>query len=940
MKHPILVSCTASLLASAISACLFPANAIAHGASEGTTAVAAQDAAAPATDGQATDAAKKKARPHDGKQKNAVNLSAVTVTPLRNSLASAQSIKQDSRMVVDSIVAEDIGKLPDNSVADAMQRITGVQVAQGFQGETTSVVVRGLPNVITTLNGREIDSGVGRSFAFQNLPATAVKTIKVYKTSEASLPDGGIAGVVDMQLYRPFDFDGSKVAATFTETHSKYGGHSDPNFSVLLSNRWNTEHGEVGALLNASFMAQHYDYNAVWGDVPVMATDANGNPVRSSKGDLVAIPNALGADYNIGYRQRPELNYALQWKPNDSTEFYAEGLYDWMTDHYSQPYYFTDMGTSGVPASKLNISNHCYPDQLTGSPYEGQTICDADGGEWNGNIYTATSTQAHQQHGRDMQHAIGVKWHGDRVQLSSDLSYNKSRFEDDTFIVDTFLKGPLDVIWGGVSGKHQNWALGGNPQLDPNNYYLNGLFQTWHTEQGKQLAWRGDGTWDINGDFFQYMDFGLRYADHKAKYVGSVEVSTPPPGGAGTGNITATPNTANQVGSLFPGFFCSMPTTSAIPTSWLTGCYNYLTENADALRNFYGLPSGLAPENPGRFYSIDEKSFAGYAQVGYGNELFGLPFDGLIGFRMERIKRNLDAFSYNAATNIYSPLSVNTSKPVYLPNISFNLHFTDSLQLRLVAAKTVTYPGFGQLNPSISLNPGTINRAGAASSGNPNLRPTKSNNYDASLEWYFAPAGYVSLGGFYRDIDGYIQNYVTDVTINGEAYQLSSPQSAGSGHLDGGEFAYQQFFDFLPGALSGLGLQLNYTYIDGSTRSPQYIGGPSVASPLQNVSRNNYNVVLMYEKYGISARLAYDYRSRFIDGFNQPNVAGVYDEVEPANQLDFSLGYDINPHTTVVLNATNLLGSDLHQFWGDGNGRPRDIRYQDRTVGLGVRFKM
>jgi hypothetical protein len=96
----------------------------------------------------------------------------------------------------------------------------------------------------------------------------------------------------------------------------------------------------------------------------------------------------------------------------------------------------------------------------------------------------------------------------------------------------------------------------------------------------------------------------------------------------------------------------------------------------------------------------------------------------------------------------------------------------------------------------------------------------------------------------------------------------------------------------------------------------------------------------MYEKYGVSARLAYDYRSRFIDGFNQPNVAGVYDEIVPANELDFSLGYDINPHVTVVASATNLLHKDLHQYWGSGTTRPRDIRYQDYTYGLGIRLKL
>lgn len=906
-----------------------------------SVAHAADAPAAPADPQQSTDttnppanAPKKPATASDAQQKDAVNLSGVVVTPLRESLQSAQTLKQDSRMITDSIVAEDIGKLPDNSVADALQRITGVQVAQGFQGETSSVVIRGLPNVITTLNGREIFSGVGRAFAFQNLPATAVKTVQVYKTSEASLPDGGIAGMVDMQLFRPFDFDGSKVAATVNETHSKYGDHTDPSGSVLLSDRWKTDLGEFGALMNVGYDRQHYAYNAVWDDFPKVLTDGSGAPVRTSSGNLISAPNGFGADYNIGDRTRQEFNYALQWKPNDSTEIYVEGLYDWDSDNYNQPFFFS-FPVGSVDPQNIKVTNNCYANQLTGSTYYGQTICDAASGSWTGNTYAATSTQAHQEWGHDIQNSIGAKWHGDRLNLSTDLSFNSSSFHEQTFIVDTFLKAPITTIWNGA----QNWQLAGNPANDPSNYYLNGLFQTWNNQRGKQTAWRGDGNYDINGSFFQYVDFGLRYSDHKAQYNGSIEVSTPPPGG--TGDISLNPNPANQVVARFPsGYFCSQPTTNAIPVPWLSGCFNYLTNNADAIRTLYGVPTGLAAENPGRFYHIDEKSYAGYFQFGYGNELWGMPFDGLMGMRIERVKRNLDAFSYDASTNVYSPLSDSTDSPVYLPNLSFNLHIKDNLQLRLVAAKTLTYPDFGQLNPSLSLNPGTINRAGVASSGNPDLKPIRSNNYDAALEYYFGPASYVSGSVFYRDINGYIQNYVTDVTIGGQPFQLNSPQSAGSGHLDGAEVAYQQFFDFLPEPFNGLGMQLNYTYIEGSTRSPQFIGGPVVTSPLQNVSKNNGNAVLMYEKFGWSARLAYNYRSRFIDGFNQPTVAGVNDEIKPANQVDFSLGYDINKYFTVVFNATNILGANLHQYWGDGDTRPRDIRYQDRTYGLGVRFKM
>jgi iron complex outermembrane recepter protein len=932
------ITCTMTLLAVAIASSLAPAHADTTTATPASSNQPANGTSGAQTSDTQSPGNARSTKDQKKKDENvAATLSTVVVTPLRLSLGSAAEVKQDSDNIVDSIVSEDIGKLPDNSVADALQRITGVQVAQGFQGETSSVVIRGLPNVVTTLNGREIVSGVGRAYAFQNLPATAVKSIQVYKTSDASLPAGGIAGLVDMQLYRPFDFKGLEVAGTATGINSANAGRTDGTGSFLISDRWKTDAGEFGALLNASIITQHYDYKAVWGDFPRLLTDASGNALRSPSGTLVEVPNGFGADYNLGYRRRPEMNYAVQWAPNDHTEIYAEGLYDWDHDSYSQPFFFS-FPVGSVTPSSYTVGNHCYPDQLAGQ-YYGQTICDATSATWSGNSYAATSTQAHAQHGHDIQNAIGAKWHNDALTLSTELSSTLSSFMDNTFIVDTFLKGPITTVWNGTSGNRQNWSLAGSPQNDASNYYLNGLFQNWSVQRGKELAWRADGVYTFDSGFFQNLQFGVRATDHRASYEGSVTNSIPPPGG--TGAIALDPNPANQVLARFPAnYFCAMPSSSALPGGWLTGCYNYLNGNADAIRALYGTNQGLQPINPGRFYNIDEKNFAGYLQTSYGTTLFGMPLNGLIGVRIEDVNRNLSAFSYNSATNIYTPLSLSTSAPVYLPNVSAVLHITDALQARFVAAKTVTYPNFGDLNPSISLNPGTINRAGAGNSGNAYLTPVKSNNYDLSLEWYFAPGSYASAGAFYRSINGYVQSYVTDEVIGGQPYQISSPESAGNGFLDGVELAYQQFFDFLPGAWNGLGVQVNYTYINGSTKSPQYLGGPMVTTPLQNVSKNNGNAVLMYEKYGWSLRLAYNYRSRFIDGFNAANVAGVNDEIAPANQVDFSVAYDINNHSAVVLSATNLLGANLHQYWGDGTSRPRDIRYQDRTVSLGFRFKL
>lgn len=905
---------------------------------------AAQDAAAPqpAPDPAEPAAADAAPVPAPATSQDATELDTVTVTALRQSLGTAQTIKQSADAIVDSIVAEDIGKLPDNSVADALQRVTGVQIAQGTQGEATGVVIRGLPNVISTLNGREIFSGSGRGFAFQNLPATAVKTLRVYKTSEASLPLGGIAGLVDIELRRPFDFEGREIAGTYTATHSKYGGKVDPNASLLLSNRWNTDAGEFGALVNFGYLAKEYAYDAVWGDFPKVVTDgtvdADGNPVpiRDGDGNLIAAPNGWGTAYNQGYRERGAFNYALQWKPRDNVEVYLEGLYDWVRDTPATAFYFS-FPVGGVAPSRLDPGSNCYPNY-----FDGQTICDATGGSWTGDTYAATSTQAHKQRGQDIQNALGAKWDGERLHLSTELSRTSGYYRDENFIIDTFLSGPITTVWEGVGGQHQNWYLAADPALDPSRFYLNGLFQTWGASYGEENAWRGDGRFTFSDGPVAELQFGLRYADRTAEAHGSVEISTPPPGGAGSGNITATPNPDNQVVGLFPAdqFFCSKRGNAALHQKFLTPCYDYLIDSADYLRGFYGLPAGLAPENPGRFFDIQERKAAGYLQARYDTELGGMRLDGLVGVRVEKVKRDLGAFSFDAGTGVYTPITRSTQDTNTLPNASANLHFNDDWQLRVMAAKTLSYPDFGALNPSISLNPGTINRAGQASSGNPDLRPIESTNYDLSLEWYFSPVGYLSAGLFYRDIDGYIQTYVTETTIGGEDYELSSPQSAGSGHLQGVELAYQQTFDFLPGAWSGLGAQLNYTYIEGSTRSPQAIGGPMVTRPLQNVSKNNYNAVLFYENFGVSARLAYGYRSRYIDFFTQDTVSGNEDQVEPANSLDFSVSYDVTPRATLVFSATNLLGENLHQYWGGGDSRPRDIRFQDKTVGLGFRFKL
>lgn len=931
MKQHMLISCTMTLLASAIGASLSSAQ-----AAEITGATVGQVQSAVTSTAQSDEnrTAQQKRREAKEAAKNATNLSTVTVAPLRASLQSAQTIKQNSRMVVDSIVAEDIGKLPDNSVADALQRVTGVQISQGVTGETTGVTIRGLPNVVTTLDGREFFNAFGRQFSFQDLPATAVAGLDVYKTSEASMISGGIAGTVNIRTFKPFDFKGFKLAGSYTATYSDRAGRVDPTASLLLSNRWNTGIGEIGALANFSLTTLNYDIPSNYADNNAVYFNGSGGngqqPFRLPNGDLLSVPQTFGATYNRGYRERPEFNYALQWKINDSTEAYAQGMYTWVHDNYTQTYYQAQPRNAGIAPTSYTLSGFCSPIKNQTSAFLGQTICAPSSLSYTGNYFASTSTQALQERGQNVTNSIGIKWHGSDLSLSADVTRVSSSYQTDNTILDQYITTPIDFSWTAPN----SWSLG-SAASNPNDYYLGGYFPRRNNNKANQTASSIDGSWDMGNGFFNSLDFGVRYSNKSASASGGFENLTT---NYGSDNPPASLNTIALFG---PSFECVLPSTPVIAGGAISACRNQLLNNAGAIATILG-GARWPGNNLGQFFNINEKTTSAYAQLNYGGELFGLPYDGLVGMRIEKTDRDLSAYLYNTNTAVYTPTSKKTSGNNYLPNVSFNLHILDDLQLRLDAAKTVTFPDFASLNPTLTLTPPSVNSPASGAGGNPNLSPIRSQNFDASLEWYFSPVGSLTAGAFYRQINGYILNFVNTRTINGIAYNINQPISAGSGHLDGIETAYTQFFDFLPGAWGGLGFQANYTYIAGSTRAPAYFQGPVVTQPLQNVSKNNYNAVLMYEKYGISARLAYGVRSNYaVGGVASYNVysPGLLKYDVPPKTLDFSIGYDVNKHLTVVLTATNLLKSketsyDGYTVLADG------LTYLDRTVGLGVRLKL
>ncbi|MBC9031979.1 TonB-dependent receptor plug domain-containing protein [Sphingomonas sp. JC676] len=245
----------------------------------------------------------------------------IVVTGIRASISSAQNIKRNSDQIVDSIVAEDIGKLPDVNVAEALQRVSGIQVARD-RGEGAGIAIRGLTQVLTTMNGREVfTAGDGRSFNLQDVPAELVAGLDVYKTPSANLIEGGIGGVVDVRTRKPLDKKGLVVSGSLRARYSDLPNKVKPLASLLLSNTWNVgSEGELGILISGAYQERAF------------GTDLNdiGSPVARTDviaGQTVIAPNGSYQPAIGGNRRRIGVDGMIQYKPNPDLEFYGQVSY-------------------------------------------------------------------------------------------------------------------------------------------------------------------------------------------------------------------------------------------------------------------------------------------------------------------------------------------------------------------------------------------------------------------------------------------------------------------------------------------------------------------------------------------------------------------------------------------------------------------------------------
>lgn len=887
----------------------------------------AQDAAEPQPSSQSADAAAN--LPAEGEE------DLIVVTGIRASLSRAAEIKRNSDMVVDSIVAEDIGKFPDTTTAAALQRVPGVQVVNGFNNEIVNPLIRGIGDIITTLDGREIFTGVGRGFAFQDLPAEALARADVYKSNSAEKIEGGIAGNIDLRLRKPFDLDdGLTVSALGRATYGENADKLSYNGGILIGGRWDAGDGEMGALVNLSYSDNAFNRPISFNCDP--RSGSNGPP----GGDGVVLPTCVGGLTDTGSYQRPQVNAAFQWRPNDTVEFYLDGLYTGYRAKFGTYFIFSDI-FAAESISNVEATDLCFQAPVSPAGFRDpnstdiQDLCIGSSATFN-NVPGNTSTQAKRDKTDQYLFGGGVKITDGPWNLKLDVSRFQSKTNNRTTIVDIGKRiGQVNVDIN--DDRHGTTEMVGNPVGDPAGFmFINSLFQDYRRSDSTITQAMFDGTYEV-GSFLDEVQFGVRYADRNATFRGNL-AGGPPAANMGDRLV------ANA--DLPAGFLIESPATIPVINGgqhWITPDPDFLRDNTDVLRALYGSPAGDPEDSPTRSFDADESTMALYLQGRYAFDVGTIAIDGLIGGRYVITDRTIEGTGVVTSPEgegVLTPVKANSSSKKFLPNASIRVQLTPELQFRASYAKTISQPLFTDLNPGLTYSvPSNANIRPSGTGGNPNLRPQVAESYDATLEYYFGRGSYIAAGVYYRDIKDRVARNVAEEVIDGITYNINRPRNLGSSRLQGFEVGGQYFFDFLPEGLDGFGVFANYTYADTEVLTE---GDMLQGEALGGVSKHAYNVGALYEKYGLHARVAYNWRDRYYDGtFTQllvPEQQIYFNYVRPNGRLDFSIGYDVTENITVNFEGVNVLkGKYLSYF--DIPQYPHDIRIDDTFYGASVRVK-
>ena len=889
-----------------------------------TGAVFAQSA--PAPDAAASAAAKPAAKAGDEQQ--------VIVTGIRRGIEAAISVKKNSDNIVEAVSAEDIGKLPDSSIAESIARLPGL-AAQRVEGRAEVISIRGTsPDLATTLlNGREqVSTGDNRSVEFDQYPSELMAGVVVYKTPDAGLIGQGLSGTIDMQTVRPLSFPGRLVTANIKGEHNSLGTVAD---TKAKGERWSLSYIDqfadrkigvaIGFARQSSPVLDH-EFGAYEPWHSVNAGDRAGVPAGTYVTDGAKILARSGNDTRNG------LIGVLEFKPNDSWTSLVD------------LYHSSDTRRETANQFEVNLSNYPGPAAFT------NTTIDAN------NTLTAASVSGVDPLVRGMYYnrkdtikAIGVnnKLKVGDATLMADVSFSKSVKDELSLENNMQLQGPgganvLDTIAYNVGGGFPTLSAGLD-YSDPTKLFLGptiygqGYGKKPHVED-KLSAFKLGATMpapSVLSSVFSDVEVGVNYSDREKK-------KRQP-----EGNLTAqgTPNISSDL--LYSPVNLGFAGGGTIPT-W----------NVPAVVAKYFDP--FAPSETAASYlvqkawNVTEKVTTGFLKANIDSQVGGLGLRGNFGVQVVHTDQSSASHYWDntaAAGSEIKPIDEGKTYNDVLPALNLALDLGSQQTLRLGLARQMARPRLDQLRSAIDFGVDTATGIPGGSGGNPKLDPWRANAFDLTYEKYFGTKAYLSAQAFYKDLKSYI--YQQSETYDFSAFtpgtvattnsgQFTAPFNGRGGKLQGIELTASLPLGMLFAPLDGFGIAASGSRTSSKIKIQDPSSNIGSNIPLPGLSKTVTDLTLYYEKYGFEARISQRQRSTFVGEIANFANDRTLRYVVGERVVDMQLGYTIQSGPMKDL-GFNLSVSNLndapYETYGGSTDRVYEYQKYGRTFLFGAAYK-
>lgn len=882
----------------------------------------------------------------------------VVVTGFRKSLDAALNVKRTAVGSVDVIVAEDIAKFPDQNLAESLQRIPGISIVRdggegraitvrGLGSRFTRVRVNGMEAVATTSDGASVNRE--RGFDFNVFASELFSSLVVHKTAEASLDEGSLGAVVDLNTGNPLaGKDGVTLALSAQAQYNDLSDKFGPRLAGLFSYRHPS--GVWAASVSGAYSKQEQieatnntvrwsqaRFNKVGGTNCFTTQNSGGTYVPSVACNEVAlafhprIPRYGQVTHN---RERLGLTGSFQYAPSDRTKLSVDGLFSEYkavrNEKWAEVLFRSNERSISVRDYTIDGDNNL----IKGTFDNAWVRLEHYERKLDTTFYQLSTNLTHEFSDKFKVQALAGFSKSD-----ADIPYETTIIFDDRdatgYSYDyTDMKKPVLAFGTSISDptNFQFAEFRDRPSNNTNKFKTVGLNADWAITD--ELTWKA-------GAVFRQFDLDLREGARDSTYCAAFTCAA---GAYGAPVTSALTTNFTLTGAGAP---------AGTTTSWAAPNLDAAT----ALINLYNRP---LIQQAGNTRSVTEKDTGAFLQFDVKSQFGGLDYALNAGTRY--VKTEQTSIGINSGQTV----TVDRTYEDWLPAANLALYPTDKIIVRASAAKVMTRPNLSNLTPGGSVD-GFNYRI---TSGNPQLKPYRATAYDASVEWYFARESIFSIAVFKKDIASFpltqsIQGTYASTGLPLSLILASSPAAGnpegrpwtiattidGEGaSLKGVEFAIQGPFSFLPGFWSNFGGIANLTLVDSNVdygvngaatvatgTFPTLVRRTETAT-LFDLSKRAFNVTLYYEADKFSARASAAYRSGFIDATS--DTGNVFEGYNSSINVDASMRYRLNDQFEVSLEGTNLTDEYRDRFTDLEADRNYEYNHFGRTIMFGLRYKM